>query len=78
MLITAKPLTKKDAKFGPTNVCETVGDGLDPTLARTYELHRGDTHPHRLIDRIHVKLGLGVSDPKLCGDTVELGKMHFG
>ena len=63
MLIAAETLADQGTEVLPTNVFEAVSNGLNPALGCTGELHCSYTNPHGLINEVHIKVGMGLSDP---------------
>ena len=78
MLIAAESLADHSTEVRPTNELKMVRNRLNPTFSSTGELHRGNTHPHRLINRVHVKVRMGLGNPQLGSSAIELWEMHLG
>ena len=78
MLIAAESLAHHCTEVLPTNVFKAVCNGLNPALGCTGELHCSDSNPHGLINKVHIKVGMGLSDPQLGVVLSNWGKCILG
>jgi hypothetical protein len=78
MLITAEALAKQLTKASPVEALNAALNRLEPTFGLASELHRGATYLDRWIYKIHLKVCLGLGDPKLQIVPLKLREMHFG